>query len=193
MNKLSDEDGNCKVECHDDNIAVWYITQKKELFPAGGTFRNELDRIGAMNVVMCLEFFDDYPFRPPFVRLISPSLKGGFIHESGALCMEVLTSSGWVPSMTAANLLEVIRFHMCEGGDDYGIVAVEATPTSPKNPAPDCALIHEVNYMCIDETSVSSRKRALVAFNQMVNSHGWNTDSITPRVTGRNQTKRRKI
>lgn len=40
-------------------------------------------------------FKDSFPFEPPFVRLVSPSILNGFVLSGGALCMEILTKSGW--------------------------------------------------------------------------------------------------
>ena len=56
-----------------------------------------------------LEFFENFPFFPPFARVISPSLKGGFVMPGGALCMEVLTPHGWTPATSIESLLVTVR------------------------------------------------------------------------------------
>ena len=43
------------------------------------------------NILLSFSFKDSFPFAPPFVRVISPCLKGGFITQAGAVCMELLT------------------------------------------------------------------------------------------------------
>jgi len=45
-------------------------------------------------------FPDDYPFKPPFIRVLEPVLKGGNVHPGGALCLEFLTAEKWAPVWT---------------------------------------------------------------------------------------------
>ena len=40
-------------------------------------------------------FPPDYPFRPPFVRVVEPVLYDGNVHHGGALCLEFLTTDSW--------------------------------------------------------------------------------------------------
>ena len=46
---------------------------------------------GQDHILLSFSFKDSFPFAPPFVRVISPCLKGGFITQAGAVCMELLT------------------------------------------------------------------------------------------------------
>lgn len=36
-------------------------------------------------------FQDNFPFEPPFVRVVNPVLNGGYVLHGGAICMELLT------------------------------------------------------------------------------------------------------
>lgn len=36
-------------------------------------------------------FDDKFPYSPPFVRLVKPVIKGGYVLAGGAICMELLT------------------------------------------------------------------------------------------------------
>lgn len=47
-----------------------------------------------------------FPHAPPAVRVMRPCFAQGsfWVHEHGALCMEVLTQSGWSPALSLAQL-----------------------------------------------------------------------------------------
>ena len=40
---------------------------------------------------LSLPFQDTFPFDPPFVRVVSPVISGGYVLGGGAICMELLT------------------------------------------------------------------------------------------------------
>lgn len=62
------------------------------------------------SVVLEIRFGKDYPISPPFVRVIRPRFLtymaggGGHVTAGGALCMELLTNSGW----SAVNNIESV-------------------------------------------------------------------------------------
>lgn len=58
---------------------------------------------------------DDYPLAPPFVRVLSPTLSGGFVLSGGALCMDILSNNEWVPAYTLEKTLISIRALMIDG------------------------------------------------------------------------------
>ncbi|TKA66024.1 hypothetical protein B0A49_10502 [Cryomyces minteri] len=70
----------------------------------------DMKKQGIKSVVLELRFGKDYPMSPPFVRVIRPRFLsfmaggGGHVTAGGALCMELLTNSGW----SAANTVEAV-------------------------------------------------------------------------------------
>jgi len=52
---------------------------------------------------------DDYPLKPPFVRIVYPQLKGGFVFEHGGICFELLTDQGWAPSTVLPGVASAIK------------------------------------------------------------------------------------
>ena len=46
-------------------------------------------------IELSINFASDYPFRPPFVRVISPVIQKGYVLSGGAICLELLTEEGW--------------------------------------------------------------------------------------------------
>lgn len=68
------------------------------------------------NVELEMSFPDQYPFEPPFVRVVKPRFKRqtGFV-MSGALCMELLTKDGWNPINDIESVIVSIRSLMVVG------------------------------------------------------------------------------
>lgn len=60
-------------------------------------------------------FKDSFPFEPPFVRLVSPSVMNGFVLSGGALCMEILTKSGWSSAYSIESLIMQVSATLVKG------------------------------------------------------------------------------
>ncbi|KAK2765573.1 hypothetical protein FQN54_008427 [Arachnomyces sp. PD_36] len=75
----------------------------------------DLKAAGLKSVVMELRFSKDYPMSPPFARIIRPRFLsfmqggGGHVTAGGALCMELLTNSGWSAVSSIESVLLQIR------------------------------------------------------------------------------------
>ncbi|KAI9673812.1 MAG: hypothetical protein M1829_003930 [Trizodia sp. TS-e1964] len=67
------------------------------------------------SIVIEMRFGGDYPMSPPFVRVISPRFLpfmyggGGHVTSGGALCMELLTNSGWSAACSLESVLLQVR------------------------------------------------------------------------------------
>lgn len=67
------------------------------------------------SIVLEIRFGKDYPMSPPFVRVIRPRFLsfgqggGGHITAGGALCMELLTNSGWSAVSNIESVLLQVR------------------------------------------------------------------------------------
>lgn len=130
-----------------DNIYQWIVEMHS--FDPGLPLAKDMKSAGVTSIVFEIRFGKDYPHSPPFVRVIRPrflpfmSGGGGHVTAGGAMCMELLTNSGW----SAVNSLESVflqvrlalmnlepkpaRLHSMgkkqARNDDYGTVeAVEA-------------------------------------------------------------------
>ncbi|KAI9791218.1 MAG: hypothetical protein M1816_004210 [Peltula sp. TS41687] len=70
---------------------------------------------GLKSVVLEIRFGGEYPMSPPFVRVIRPRFKsfaqggGGHVTAGGALCMELLTNSGWSAASNIESVLLQVR------------------------------------------------------------------------------------
>ncbi|KAJ0414437.1 hypothetical protein BJY00DRAFT_321035 [Aspergillus carlsbadensis] len=71
----------------------------------------DLMKVGYSSVVMEIRFPSDYPLSPPFLRVIRPRFLryseggGGHVTAGGAMCMELLTNSGWLPTSSIESIL----------------------------------------------------------------------------------------
>lgn len=118
------------------NIFQWVV----ELFDFDSSLplAGDMARFGCPSIVLELRFGPNYPMSPPFVRVIRPQLVpnarggGGHVTEGGAVCLELLTDSGWNPAINIDNVLCQIRATIGEPdppariearrvGTDYGL------------------------------------------------------------------------
>jgi ubiquitin-conjugating enzyme E2 Q len=85
---------------------------------------NEEDLIGQdmrkfkiKDIELELKFPSNYPFSPPFIRIITPRFKylTGHITQAGALCMQVLTEKHWSPACSIESLIVTIKSEILEG------------------------------------------------------------------------------
>jgi ubiquitin-conjugating enzyme E2 Q len=45
--------------------------------------------------ILFIDLKQNFPFEPPFVRVVYPIIQGGHVLHGGAICMELLTKQGW--------------------------------------------------------------------------------------------------
>ena len=71
-----------------------------------------------MEMVFEMRFDSNYPYNPPFLRLIRPrfAFRTGHITVGGSICMQSITRSGWIPVRTVESIFIEILFNMAEGG-----------------------------------------------------------------------------
>jgi len=54
---------------------------------------------------LSLKFAANFPFEPPFVRVIAPVISRGYVQPGGAICMELLTKDGWSSAYSIESLI----------------------------------------------------------------------------------------
>lgn len=109
-------------------------------------------RSGKDYIEIEMRFCKDYPFMPPFVRVVRPRFKflTGHVTVGGSICMELLTNSGWRSTNSIESILIQIRAEMYEGG-----ARVE----------------HGSSYEY-------GESEAWDAFYRAARNHGWNVDNL---------------
>lgn len=99
------------------NLFHWII--ELHSFPPELPLTQQMVAKKITSVVLEFRFQPDFPFSPPFVRVIRPRFLpfvqggGGHVTGSGSLCMEALTKHGWRPTFDIANVLLQIRLALC--------------------------------------------------------------------------------
>jgi ubiquitin-conjugating enzyme E2 Q len=121
-----------------DNPFQWIV--ELHSFPSHLPLTKQMCERGISSVVLELRFPSSYPFAPPFIRVIRPrflpfhSGGGGHVTLGGSLCMELLTTDGWLATYDLSSVLFQIRLALCSeeprpaqldhgrhGSNDYGI------------------------------------------------------------------------
>ena len=102
---------------------------------------------GIDEIKMLCVFPSDYPFSPPFIRVLTPRFQfmTGRVTIGGSICFELLTPSGWMASYDMEAVLIQVRQEIIDG-----------------NPKLDFA-----------NTAEYSEYEAKAAFDRMVAKYGW--------------------
>ena len=66
-------------------------------------------------VQLSLHFELSFPFTPPFIRVVSPVIKGGYVLSGGAICMELLTKQGWSSAYSIESVIMQIAATFVKG------------------------------------------------------------------------------
>eukprot|EP01062_Namystynia_karyoxenos_P030937 TRINITY_DN23002_c0_g1_i1.p1 TRINITY_DN23002_c0_g1~~TRINITY_DN23002_c0_g1_i1.p1 ORF type:complete len:361 (+),score=141.37 TRINITY_DN23002_c0_g1_i1:97-1083(+) len=97
----------------DGNLFLWDI--KLFDFEKGTPLYDDVQRMkrqkGVDFVEMTMAFPEDYPFKPPFLRVIRPRFKfrTGRVTLGGSICHELLTNKGWKPINDITSIIETMR------------------------------------------------------------------------------------
>nr|CAD7438942.1 unnamed protein product [Timema bartmani] len=86
------------VELVNDNLFEWHVRLHR--VDQESDLATDMRDMGIPYILLHLIFPDNFPFAPPFMRVISPRIEKGFVMEGGAICMELLTPRGWASAYT---------------------------------------------------------------------------------------------
>jgi ubiquitin-conjugating enzyme E2 Q len=95
------------------NVYQWIV--ELHSFDPDLPLAKDMKDAGLKSVVLEIRFGKDYPMSPPFVRVIRPRFLpfmqggGGHVTAGGALCMELLTNSGWSSVSSIESVLLQVR------------------------------------------------------------------------------------
>jgi len=137
------------AEPRKENLFVWDV--RVGGFDKGSTLFRDLQQYqkksGKDYVEMQMDFPVDYPFSPPFIRVVRPRFKfhTGHVTIGGSICMELLTRKGW----TAANSIESV------------LISIHAELSSGNG---------EIDF---SNPADYSDHEAKAAFQRVAQQHGW--------------------
>ena len=115
----------------EDSMDRW--TVRLFAFDGDSNLHKDLLVLGFDHVELEMSFPDQYPFEPPFVRVVRPRFKRqtGFV-MNGALCMELLTTEGWNPVNDIESVIVSVRSLLVVGD---GRLQAAADMPEPKREA----------------------------------------------------------
>ncbi|QKF94397.1 bifunctional polyADP-ribose polymerase and ubiquitin-conjugating enzyme E2 domain protein [Fadolivirus algeromassiliense] len=78
----------------------------------------DMKKFNIKEIELEIRFPDNYPFSPPFLRVVSPRFMHltGHITVNGSFCNELLTEKGWSPSYTVESIITSLMSEIIEGG-----------------------------------------------------------------------------
>ena len=101
----------------DDNLFEWDVKLYK--FDPESNLAKDLKKLnelhGIDNVWLRMSFPREFPFAPPFVRVLAPYVQGGFVLSGGAICMELLTPGGWSQAYRIESVLMQVMATIIKG------------------------------------------------------------------------------
>jgi ubiquitin-conjugating enzyme E2 Q len=137
------------------NVYQWIV--ELHSFDAELPLSKDMKKASIKSVVLEMRFGRDYPMSPPFVRVIRPRFLsfmaggGGHVTAGGALCMELLTNSGWTAVSSIEGVLLQVR--MAISNLEPKPARLESTSKQPQR-----------------DYGVSE---AMQAYIRACNTHGW--------------------
>jgi ubiquitin-conjugating enzyme E2 Q len=122
LKKTQDTSSNVELGWYTDpaqlnNVFQWIV--ELHSFPGHLPLTKAMVQKDIPSVVLELRFPASYPFAPPFIRVIRPRFLpflqggGGHVTAGGSLCMELLTSEGWLATYDIASVLMQVRMAIC--------------------------------------------------------------------------------
>ncbi|KAK3315040.1 hypothetical protein B0H66DRAFT_482027 [Apodospora peruviana] len=157
------------------NLFQWIV--EFHSFDLSLPLAQDMKAAGVPSVVFEIRFGKDYPMSPPFVRVIRPRFLpfmeggGGHVTAGGAMCMELLTHSGWSPANSMESVLLQVRM---------AISALEPKPARLKSVIRKAGV--GVGLYGNDDYRIGE---AVEAFIRAANVHGWRVpDDLRSTATG---------
>ncbi|KAI8964755.1 hypothetical protein F5Y11DRAFT_69602 [Daldinia sp. FL1419] len=116
----------------------------------------DMKEAGLTSIILEMHFFREFPISPPFVRVVRPrflpfiSGGGGHVTAGGAMCMELLTNTGWSPANSLESVLLQVRLAICN--------------TDPQPARLERKKARQIDY---------SISEAVDAYIRAATAHGW--------------------
>ena len=134
-----------------DNVGQWTLEVPVEAIPQDLALAADMKAGGHEALVMHMIFPPDYPFRPPFMRVVRPrfAFRTGHVTIGGSICIELLTNGAWNP------------LYRLEGVMTHVLSTIYGEPGDPP------ARLDNRNR------SDYSTSEAMDAFKRLLGVHGW--------------------
>lgn len=107
------KNGFYTVKLPDDNVYEWRVALLK--LDDESRLAQDMKEYKVEQIELSINFAADYPFRPPFVRVISPVIQKGYVLSGGAICLELLTEEGWSSAYSMESVIMQIGASLVKG------------------------------------------------------------------------------
>lgn len=148
-----------RVEPSEHSITTWTV-YFSDISPES-SLAGDMRAAGFREIVLSVEFPEDYPILPPFIRVVYPRFRShtGHVTYGGSICTELLTSSdgdrSWRPLLAMSVVLIQMKSLLSENGRlDERYLGGEERITAPER----------LSY---------SREQAVESFFVALKRHGW--------------------
>ncbi|XP_031778502.1 ubiquitin-conjugating enzyme E2Q-like protein CG4502 [Nasonia vitripennis] len=106
-------DSTFTAELVNDNLFEWHIRLHK--IDLESELASDMRELAIPHILLHIIFPENFPFAPPFIRVISPRIEKGFVMEGGAICMELLTPRGWASAYTIEAVITQFAASLVKG------------------------------------------------------------------------------
>ncbi|XP_013807985.2 ubiquitin-conjugating enzyme E2Q-like protein 1 [Apteryx mantelli] len=101
------------VELVDESLFDWNV--KLHQVDKDSVLWQDMKETNTEYILLNLTFPDNFPFSPPFMRVLSPRLENGYVLDGGAICMELLTPRGWSSAYTVEAVMRQFAASLVKG------------------------------------------------------------------------------
>ncbi|XP_055684392.1 ubiquitin-conjugating enzyme E2Q-like protein CG4502 isoform X2 [Lutzomyia longipalpis] len=101
------------VDLVNDNLFEWHV--RLHHVDPDSALAEDMAELGVPHILLHLVFPENFPFAPPFMRVVEPRIEKGFVMEGGAICMELLTPRGWASAYTVEAVLMQFAASLVKG------------------------------------------------------------------------------
>lgn len=101
------------VELVEDNLYDWNV--KLHQVDKDSALWQDMKETCTEYILLNVTFPDNFPFSPPFMRVLTPRLENGYVLDGGAICMELLTPRGWSSAYTVEAVMRQFAASLVKG------------------------------------------------------------------------------
>lgn len=166
------------VDLVNDNLFEWHV--RLHHVDPDSALAEDMAELGVPHILLHLVFPENFPFAPPFMRVVEPRIEKGFVMEGGAICMELLTPRGWASAYTVEAVLMQFAASLVKG---QGRIS-RKSKTSKEFTKYFWPKIQNANVSNTEDVFLIMfcRRTAEEAFRSLVKTHekyGWVTPALS--------------
>ncbi|CAH1796802.1 unnamed protein product [Owenia fusiformis] len=143
--------GCYSVDLVNDSLYEWNVKFYKDAIDSDSPLHSDLIKLKQQEnrdyILLNITFMETFPFDPPFVRVITPVLNGGYVLGGGAICMELLTKQGWSSAYSVESVILQITATLVKGKAriTFGATKSQYSLARAKQSFKSLVQIHEKN------------------------------------------------